>query len=93
VLILVGLAAAYLGWKYHARQRVLRSIRMARITPRELHELIVNGPQPVLVDARSQSALDEFPFVIQGSLPLTLEEIDQRQLEIPREREVVVYCS
>jgi len=93
VLILVGLAVAYLGWKYHARQRVLRSIRMARITPRELHELIVKGPQPVLVDARSQSALDEFPFVIQGSLPLTFEEIDKRQLEIPREREVVVYCS
>jgi membrane protein DedA with SNARE-associated domain/rhodanese-related sulfurtransferase len=92
-LALAGLVAAYLGWKFWVRQRVLRSIRMARITPNELNELIVSGQQPIIVDVRSKAALAELPFVIEGSLLLTLEEIEARQLEIPRGREVVVYCS
>ena len=93
VVILVGLAAAWLAWKFVARQRVLRSIRMARITPDELHELIVNGQQPVIVDVRSRSALDALPILIQGAFPMTFEESDARHMDIPREREVVVYCS
>lgn len=93
VLILAGLAAAYLGWKWAARQRVLRSLRMARITPAELHAMMVAGTRPVIVDARSPSALDALPFVIEGTLSMSVEELDARHAEIPREREVVVYCS
>jgi hypothetical protein len=91
--VLAGLLALYLAWKYHARQKVLRSIRMARITPRELHELILAGQPPVILDARSRSAVDAQPFVIEGAQPLTLEEVEVRHLDIALEREVVVYCS
>ena len=37
--------------------------------------------------------MDALPFVIEGALLITLEEIDARQREIPRGREVVVYCT
>ncbi len=92
-LLLVVLAGVYLGWKYLARQRVLRSLRMARITPEELHEMIVSGVEPIIVDARSRSALDALPFVIRGAQFLALEELDERHLEIPRDKDVIVYCS
>lgn len=92
-LVVGGMVAAYLAWKYIARQRVLRSVRMARITPDELYELIVAGRDPVIVDARSKGAIAALPYVIEGARLVTLEEIDERHREIPREREVVVYCS
>ena len=92
-LIVVGLVGAYLAWKYLARRRILLSIRMARISPEELYELILSGRAPAIVDARSKSALDALPFVIQGAQLLSFEEIDQRHLEIPRERDIIVYCS
>ncbi len=92
-LLLLGLAGFYLAWKYLARRRVLQTLRMARITPEELHEMIVSGGEPVIVDARSRSALDALPFVIRGAQLLTLEELDERHLEIPRDRDVIVYCS
>ena len=92
-LIVVAMVGLYLGSKYQGRQRVLRSIRMARITPEELHELIVSGSEPVILDVRSQTALDSLPFLIQGARLVTLEDIDRHPIALPREREVVVYCS
>jgi membrane protein DedA with SNARE-associated domain/rhodanese-related sulfurtransferase len=93
VVAVVGLSALYVAWKYLARRRVLRSIRMTRITPDELYQMIVSGQPPTIIDARSKSALDALPFVIEGARRLIPEEIDERHLEIPRDREVVVYCS
>jgi rhodanese-related sulfurtransferase len=66
---------------------------MARITPDELYEMILSGRKPAIVDARSNSALDVLPFIIEGALLMTLEQIDERHLEIPREKDVIVYCS
>jgi membrane protein DedA with SNARE-associated domain/rhodanese-related sulfurtransferase len=93
LLAAVGLLVAYIGWKLWARHRVLYSLRMARITPRELHELIVSGEPPVIIDARNRSAVAALPVIIEGALSVTLAEVEARQDEIAREREVVVYCS
>jgi membrane protein DedA with SNARE-associated domain/rhodanese-related sulfurtransferase len=92
-ILLLVLTAVYLGRKYYARQRLLRNLRMERITPEELHALIQAGRRPVIVDARTQEAIDEQPIAIQGSLHITLEEIDARSPDLPREQEIVVYCS
>lgn len=93
LVILGGLCALFVAWKYAARQRVLRSIRMARITPQELHELILGGQQPMILDARSRGAIDALPYAIEGAQPLILEDVEARQLEVALEREIVVYCS
>jgi membrane protein DedA with SNARE-associated domain/rhodanese-related sulfurtransferase len=93
VVVVVALLVIHFGRKYLTRRRVLRSVRMARITPDELYQRILTGQSPAIVDARSKSALDALPFVIQGAQLLTLEEIDERHPEITNEREVVVYCS
>jgi len=91
--VLAGLTALYLAWKYHARQRVLRSIRMARITPQELHELILGERKPVILDARSRAAIEAAPYAIEGAQSLILEEVEARHLEFALGGEVVVYCS
>jgi membrane protein DedA with SNARE-associated domain len=88
-----ALFAVYLGWKFAERQRVLRALRTARITPEELHAMIDAGAEPVVVDARGAASLELLPFVIPGARLITFEEIDARHGEIPRDREVVVYCS
>jgi membrane protein DedA with SNARE-associated domain len=89
----VALFVAWLGWKVAQRQRVLRALRTARVTPDELHAMIVGGADPVVVDARHAAALELLPFVIPGARLMQFEEIDARHGEIPRDRDVVVYCS
>jgi membrane protein DedA with SNARE-associated domain len=93
LLVLGGLIAIYVAWKFAERQRVLRSIRMARITPEELRALMLGEPKPVILDARNDGALQAIPFLIVGAHRLRLEEIDARHHEIPRDRDVIVYCS
>ena len=91
-LLALALVGIYLGWKYAERQRVLRGIRMARITPEELYRMIVDGEKPAIVDVRSPSALEVVPFIIEGAQLLAMEDIEAH-LEIPREQDIVVYCS
>jgi membrane protein DedA with SNARE-associated domain len=92
-VLVLGLVGIYVAWKYIQRQRVLRSIRMARITPDELYQMIVRGQGPTIIDVRSRGALESLPFVIQGAQLLAAEDIDSRHTEIPRERDIIVYCS
>jgi membrane protein DedA with SNARE-associated domain/rhodanese-related sulfurtransferase len=54
-LMLVALAVvAFIAWKWLNRQRVLRQLRMARISPMELYDLMQKGAAPLILDARSE---------------------------------------
>jgi rhodanese-related sulfurtransferase len=68
-------------------------MRMARIAPAELGELIAAGADPVILDVRSPSALRLDPRAIPGARPVDPEAPDAQLSGVPPEREVVVYCS
>jgi membrane protein DedA with SNARE-associated domain len=92
VLVLVGFAA-YLGRKYYQRWRFIRKLRIARITPAELKRLLDAGEDIVVVDLRHRLDFEAEPWIIPGALALKPEELDERHEEIPRDREVVLYCT
>jgi membrane protein DedA with SNARE-associated domain/rhodanese-related sulfurtransferase len=91
--LMVALAAAYLGFKYWQRQRLLRELRMARINVAELRRRQDAGEEVVILDLRSSAELQHDPSLIRGALHLPLDEIENRHHEIPRDRDVIVYCS
>jgi rhodanese-related sulfurtransferase len=67
---------------------------MARITPDELKRRIDAGDKTVIIiDTRSALEVGVAPFAIPGALRIPAEEIDRRHDEVPRDREVVLYCS
>src|SRR5436190_336294 len=90
VAVLLG---GYLGIKFWQRQRILRELRMARITVDDLRQKQEQGEAVVLLDLRSNAALQEDPAVIPGAIRASLEEIKRGNHNLPREKEVVVYCS
>jgi membrane protein DedA with SNARE-associated domain/rhodanese-related sulfurtransferase len=90
VAVLLG---GYLGIKFWQRQRILRELRMARITPTDLREKQEQGEPVVLLDLRSNAALQEDPSVIPGAIRASLEEIKKGDHNLPREKEIIVYCS
>jgi membrane protein DedA with SNARE-associated domain/rhodanese-related sulfurtransferase len=91
--LLAGVAALYVLYKYWQRRRLLRELRMARITVDELRRKLEAGEDIVILDLRSKAAVEQDPYLIQGAIHLGMEELDSRQHEIPRDREVVLYCS
>ncbi len=91
--VAVGLVTLYIGFKYWQRQRILRELRMARITVSELRERQAAGENLVILDLRPGVELHLDPSLIPGAVHLAVDEVEQRHQEIPRDREVIVYCS
>jgi rhodanese-related sulfurtransferase len=88
-----GLVVLYIGYKYFQRYRLLRELRMARITVDELHQKVEAGENPMILDLRSNTALEEDPALIRGALHMSMGEVDGRLQEIPHDRDIILYCS
>jgi membrane protein DedA with SNARE-associated domain len=93
VAVLAGSLAAYVLWKFIQRRRFLRRLRIARITPKELMDKLTAKENISIVDLRQPMDIEAFPQMIPGALRLAMEEIEDRHGEIPRDRDVVLYCS
>lgn len=91
--VLVGCLAVYILWKYAQRHRFLRRLRVARITPRELKRKLDEGEDVIIVDLRHLLDFEAEPHIIPGALHLSPEELEQRHHEIPRDRDIVLYCT
>jgi membrane protein DedA with SNARE-associated domain/rhodanese-related sulfurtransferase len=90
--LVVGLAAAYIGYKYWQRRRLLDELRIARITVDDLRQMMNKGEQMVILDLRSNvEAASEAG--IDGAIHLTMDDIKAGKFEVPKDSEVVVYCS
>ena len=61
--------------------------------PAELKSKLDAGEDLMLVDLRHPVDFDAEPSIIPGALHLTTEELEARHLEIPRHREIVLYCT
>lgn len=85
--------AGYIGAKYLRRLRFIRRLRVARITPRELKDKLRQQAELVIVDLRLPSDFESAPFPLPGALRVPPREMVHRHQEIPRDREVVLYCS
>jgi len=85
--------AGYLLFKYAQRRRFIRELAVARITPEELHRRMEAGEEIVVVDLRHSMEFEAEPATVPGALHLLPDELDARHGEIPRDREVVLYCT
>lgn len=92
-LVAVGLLGGYVGVKYIQRQRFLHQLRMARVSPDELRQRLDEGRQTMIVDLRTALDVQTTPFVIPGALRISPDELERRHGEIPRELEIVLYCT
>ena len=83
----------YVLYKYVHRQRLLRELRVARISPTELKQLMDDGHQSVVVDLRGTLDHVADPYTIPGALRISAEELEQRHHDIPRDRDVILFCA
>jgi membrane protein DedA with SNARE-associated domain/rhodanese-related sulfurtransferase len=91
-LVLVALAC-YIGYKWWERRRFYRVLRMARISVADLYSLIQASASPVIVDVRSETARELEPRWIPGALHVPLSDVARRLKELPRDREIILYCT
>jgi membrane protein DedA with SNARE-associated domain/rhodanese-related sulfurtransferase len=92
-IIVLAALAAYIAYKWWERIRFYRTLRMARITVAELYELIQAGAQPSIVDVRSPTARALEPRWIPGAIHVPVDAVGLHVNHLPRDREIVLYCT
>ena len=91
--LMVAAVVLYIGYKFWQRERILRELRMAKITVEELHQKQEAGDPILILDLRSNASVEEDPLLIAGAVHLTPDDVAKRQGEFPRDKEIVVYCA
>jgi rhodanese-related sulfurtransferase len=88
-LLLLGLALlVFIARKWWQRNRFIQSLRMDRVTVKELHDMLESGGHPIIIDVRSLFA--QAQGRIPGAIPLLEKELVP--LTEPTD-EVIVYCD
>jgi membrane protein DedA with SNARE-associated domain/rhodanese-related sulfurtransferase len=93
LVVLGSLFVAYIAFKYIQRQRTLRKLQTARITVEELRQRQEVGGEVFIVDLRSPMAVQSDPYRIPGAQHLLMDKVEEWLPIIPRDQEVVLYCS
>jgi len=93
VVLVAALLALYVMYKYIHRRRLLRELRIARISVDELKQMMDAGCDLVIVDLRQRLDVEADPYTIPGAIRMAVEELEQRHHEIPRDRDVILFCA
>lgn len=91
VLLIAMALMLFVASRWWKRRRFLRSLRMARISVDELHQLHQRGITPVIVDVRS--AQMQQGGRIPGAIAIPDHEIEKVMRDTPTDGEVIVYCA
>ncbi len=84
---------AYVIWKYLQRRRFIRDLAIERMTPEELHHRLESGEEIVVVDLRHSAEYEADSTIIRGAVRVALDELDERPPDLPRGRDIVLYCT
>jgi rhodanese-related sulfurtransferase len=92
VLLLAAIVGVLAARILH-RRAVLRSLVAARLEPIELKKLLDAGEPVYIIDLRHPLEFLPEPYTLPGALHFAPDALTLRHQEIPRDRDVVLYCT
>jgi membrane protein DedA with SNARE-associated domain/rhodanese-related sulfurtransferase len=92
VLLLLGVIGFFVV-RLLRRRAVLKKLAASRLEPEELKRMLDAGEQVFIVDLRHPLELLPDPFMLPGAMHFSPDEITKRHMEIPRDCDVVLYCT
>jgi membrane protein DedA with SNARE-associated domain len=90
----LGIAlAAFIAFKWWQRRAFYKVLRMARISVDDLQKLMDEGLNPLVFDVRTVKGRLVDPRRIRGAAVLDVENLDAELRDMPRDREIILYCT
>lgn len=93
VQVALGVLLVHLSYKFINRTLFLRRVAAAGITPEELQEMMAAGQPVFIADLRAAHERQSDPRTLPGAMVISMEELPQRHAELPRDRDLVLFCS
>ncbi len=91
-LLILGVVGFFVA-RVIRRRVVLKNLAASRLEPEELKRQLDAGQEVYIVDLRHPLELLPDPFTLPGAVHLSPEALAARHHEIPRDRDVVLYCT
>lgn len=91
ILLIVGLIAVWIVWKFVQRRRFMKTLAGNRITVEQLRDKLQSGEDVLILDVRGALAAEDAS--IPGAIRIPTEGLAERHHEIPRDRDIVLVCS
>jgi membrane protein DedA with SNARE-associated domain len=91
LFLFAGLLAGWILWKFIQRRRFLKKLEVARISPEELRDRMGAGEDLYIIDLRTR--LDDDWPPVPGAVRLSIEDLTGNSQQIPRDREIILYCT
>lgn len=92
-LILILLLSLYLAAKYTQRRLFLRWLRVNRISPHDVYDILASGDPLTIIDLRNPAEVERSGIKISGATVISPNELRERASEIPPGRDVILYCT
>lgn len=92
VLLLLAVAGFVL-WRIARRRMFMKELAAARVEPEELKRQLDAGESVFIVDLRHPLELLPDPFTLPGAVHFSPDTLTARHSEIPRDRDIVLYCT
>jgi membrane protein DedA with SNARE-associated domain/rhodanese-related sulfurtransferase len=93
VLFFILMVAGFLIWRVVKQRRFLAQVRELRLEPAALKEMLDSIPPPFIVDLRHPLDYLPDPRVLPGAIRIGPAEIARYAGNIPRDRDVILYCT
>lgn len=98
IFIFAAMVLGFLAHRIWKQRRFLQQVRELRLEPAELKEMLDEAekdgtPPPFIVDLRHPLDYLPDPRVLPGALRIGPNEIKQHSEIIPRDRDVILYCT
>ena len=91
-LLVLGILGFFVA-RIIRRRMVLKKLVAARLEPEELKRQLDAGEPVYIVDLRHPLELLPDPFTLPGALHFSPDALAARHLEIPRDRDIVLFCT
>lgn len=92
-VLLVLAVIGFVLYRVLRQQAFLREIRSSRLEPEELKRMLDQGQTVFIVDLRHPLDYLPDPRLLPGAVRYTPDTLVARSQEIPRDRDVVLYCT
>ncbi|HUY80262.1 MAG TPA: VTT domain-containing protein [Acidobacteriaceae bacterium] len=93
VVLFVLLLVAFVVWRFLRQKAFMNEIRMARVAPEEVKAMLDDGKPVFIVDLRHPLDYLPDPRTIPGAILLSPDKLVARCAEIPRDRDVILFCT
>ena len=93
VVLIASIIVIVVTIKWWQRRQFMQKLRLARISPKELYDLIQDEKAPLIIDVRTGAARRRDPRRIPRALVIPGDEIAAHLGDLDRDREIILYCT